>query len=176
MHYRSPGIFSIARVEIDDTNKSFNEVFTVNDKKVGNILEYVNGKYLVSGKTKNFDSFQTYLHKMESLTESTLVDVMVMSLTSAERLVGKNIFSNSPVTPAVRLNDTSCIWGNIRNGEYAKEKSRPFATSQLRHAINVVDLGLYSMTFNKDVDLDVKMLQIYRTFRDEADQIGMRHF
>ena len=58
MHYRSPGIFSIARVEIDDTNKSFNEVFTVNDKKVGNILEYVNGKYLVSGKTKNFDSLK----------------------------------------------------------------------------------------------------------------------
>ena len=55
MHYRSPGIFSIAKVEIDDTNKSFNEVFTVNDKKVGNIIEYVNGKYLVSGKTKNFD-------------------------------------------------------------------------------------------------------------------------
>ena len=55
MHYRSPGIFSIAKVEIDDTSKSFNEVFTVNDKKVGNIIEYVNGKYLVSGKTKNFD-------------------------------------------------------------------------------------------------------------------------
>ena len=74
-----------------------------------------------SGKlTGNFDSFQTYLDKMESLTESKLVDVMLMSLTSAERLVAKNIFSNSPVTPAVRLNDTSCIWGNIRNGEYAK--------------------------------------------------------
>ena len=58
MHYRSPGIFSIARVEIEDTNKSFNEVFTVNDKKVGNIIEYVNGKYLVSGKTKNFDSLK----------------------------------------------------------------------------------------------------------------------
>ena len=58
MHYRSPGIFSIARVEIDDPNKSFNEVFTVNDKKVGNILEYVKGKYLVSGKTKNFDSLK----------------------------------------------------------------------------------------------------------------------
>lgn len=58
MHYRSPGIFSIAKVEIDDTNKSFNEVFTVHDKKVGNIIEYVNGKYLVSGKTKNFESLK----------------------------------------------------------------------------------------------------------------------
>ena len=58
MHYRSPGNFSIARVEIDDPNKSFDQVFTINDKKVGNIIEYVNGKYLVSGKTKNFDSLK----------------------------------------------------------------------------------------------------------------------
>ena len=58
MHYRSPGNFSIARVEIDDPNKSFDQVFTVNDKKVGNIIEYVNGKYLISGKTKNFDSLK----------------------------------------------------------------------------------------------------------------------
>ena len=61
MHYRSPGIFSIARVEIDDTTKSLNEEFTVNDKKVGNIVEYVNGKYLISGKTKNFDSLKVNL-------------------------------------------------------------------------------------------------------------------
>ena len=61
MHYRSPGNFSIARVEIDDPNKSFDQVFTVNDKKVGNIIEYVNGKYLVSGKTKNFDSLKDNL-------------------------------------------------------------------------------------------------------------------
>ena len=86
-------------------------------RRAPGIIRDENGKL-----TKNFDSFQTYLDKMESLTESKLVDVMLMSLTSAERLVGKNIFSNSPVTPAVRLNDTSCIWGNIRNGEYAKEK------------------------------------------------------
>ena len=65
MHYRSPGIFSIARVEIDDTNKSFNEVFTVNDKKVGNILDYANGKYLVSGKTKNFDYLYEEFSKFE---------------------------------------------------------------------------------------------------------------
>ena len=61
MHYRSRGIFSIARVEIDGTNKSFDQVFTVNDKKVGNIIEYVNGKYLISGKTKNFDSLKVNL-------------------------------------------------------------------------------------------------------------------
>jgi hypothetical protein len=113
---------------------------------------------------------------MEDMTKSEMVDVMLMSMTSAEKLVGQKVFDNSPVTPAVRLNDTSCIWGLLRHGEYDKEESRPFATTQLRHAINYVDLGLYSMTFNKNVDRDIFMLNQYRNFRDDADKIGMRHF
>ena len=121
-------------------------------------------------------SYDSYLNKMEEMTKSEMVDVMLMSMTSAEKLVNKNLFRNSQVTPAVRLNDTSCIWGMLRHGEYDKEESRPFSTTQLRHAINFVDLGLYSMTFNKNVDRDVLMLNKYREFRDEAEKIGMRHF
>ena len=121
-------------------------------------------------------SYESYLNKMKEMTKSQMIDVMLMSMTSAERLVDQNIFNNSPVTPAVRLNDTSCIWGLLRHGEYDTHQSRPFATTQLRHAKNFVDLGLYSMTFNKDVDRDVYMLNEYRNFRDNAEKIGMRHF
>ena len=121
-------------------------------------------------------SYDSYLNKMEEMTKSEMVDVMLMSMTSAEKLINKDLFKNSQVTPAVRLNDTSCIWGMLRHGEYDKEESRPFSTTQLRHAINFVDLGLYSMTFNKNVDRDVLMLNKYREFRDEAEKIGMRHF
>lgn len=130
----------------------------------------------VDGTSLNeFSSFQEYLDKMQKMTESELVDIMLMSASSAERLVKKEVFKNNKVTPAIRLNDTSCIWG-IRHGQYDKDKSRHFATSQLRHAKELVDLGLYSMTFNKDVDLDIAMLNAYRNFRDEAEKINMRHF
>ena len=74
-------------------------------------------------------TYQSYLNKMEEMTNSGLVDVMLMSMTSAERLVNNKIFHNSSVTPAVRLNDTSCIWGLLRHGEYDKEESRPFSTT-----------------------------------------------
>ncbi len=121
-------------------------------------------------------SYESYLNKMKEMTKSEMIDVMLMSMSSAERLVNQNIFNNNPVTPAVRLNDTSCIWGLLRHGQYDTHQSRPFATTQLRHAINFVDLGLYSMTFNKDVDRDVYMLNEYRNFRDNAEKIGMRHF
>ncbi len=121
-------------------------------------------------------SYQSYINKMEEMTKSEMIDVMLMSMTSAEILVNKKLFNESSVTPAVRLNDTSCIWGMLRHGEYDKEESRPFSTTQLRHAINYVNLGLYSMTFNKNVDRDVLMLNKYREFRDESEKIGMRHF
>ncbi len=126
--------------------------------------------------TKKPASYENYLSKMESMTKSEEVDIMLMSMTSAERLVNKKIFTNNLVTPAVRLNDTSCTWGMIRNGEYSKEESRPFATAQLKHAIKFVNLGLYSITFNKNVDRDVAMLNLYRDFRIQAEEIGMRHF
>ncbi len=121
-------------------------------------------------------SYLSYLNKMEEMTKSKKVDVMLMSMSSAEILVNKRIFQDSPVTPAVRLNDTSCIWGMLRHGDYIKEQSRPFATTQLRHAINYVDLGLYSMTFNRSADRDVEMLNQYRNFRDQAEKLNMRHF
>ena len=121
-------------------------------------------------------SYQSYLDKMESMSKSEEVDIMLMSMTSAERLIRKNIFKNISVTPAIRLNDTSCTWGMIRNGEYSKEESRPFATSQLNHAIKFVDLGLYSITFNKNVDRDVEMLNQYKNFRLQAEHLNMRHF
>jgi len=105
-----------------------------------------------------------------------LVDIMLMSMTSAERLINRSIFKKNLITPAVRLNDTSCIWGLIRHGEYDKKKSVPFATTQLSFAKKYVNLGLYSLTFNKDAEKDVEMLNQYRNFRYEAEKIGMRHF
>mgnify|MGYP001256937850 CR=1 FL=1 len=121
-------------------------------------------------------SYENYLNKMESMTKSEEVDIMLMSMTSAERLINKKIFENNSVTPAIRLNDTSCTWGMIRNGEYNKDESRAFATTRLNHAINFVDLGLYSITFNKNVDRDVSMLNQYRNFRIQAEELKMRHF
>ena len=126
--------------------------------------------------TNNPANYLAYLNKMESMTASEEVDIMLMSMTSAERLANKKIFENSSVTPAIRLNDTSCTWGMIRNGEYGKEESRPFATAQINHALNYADLGLYSITFNKNIDRDVYMLNQYRDFREKAEKLNMRHF
>jgi len=38
------------------------------------------------------------------------------------------------------------------------------------------DLGLYSVTFNNNVDLDLASLEAYKKFRLEAERKGFRHF
>ena len=39
-----------------------------------------------------------------------------------------------------------------------------------------VDLGLYSVTFNNDCQLDLDTLNAYKSFREEAERKGFRHF
>ena len=116
-----------------------------------------------------------HLRAIGEMSDSGLVDIMLMSLSSAERLVAAGTFADSPVTPAVRLNDTTDIW-NARGGRYRESPSRPFASADLDSAAAVADLGLYSMTFHADIDADLASLEAYRRFRLALRERPMTHF
>ena len=116
-----------------------------------------------------------YRDAMKTMVASGLVDIMLMSLSSAEALNGDGVFSGADVTPAVRLNDTTDIWGH-RGADYRNHQARPFRTARLDRARAVADLGLYAVTFYNDVDRDVAALNAYNQFRDDAGEAGMRHF
>jgi hypothetical protein len=87
----------------------------------------------------------------------------------------------------VRANDTTDIW-IARGGRYAEAPSRPFRTATIDHAQcghldctdeerrRGVNLGLYSITFNNRLELDLAALEEYRAFRLEAERKGFRHF
>ncbi len=72
-----------------------------------------------------------HLAKIREMTESGLVDIMLLSASTAERLHGEGLFANSPVTPAIRLNDTTDIW-SARGGRYREEPSRHHRTARYR--------------------------------------------
>jgi hypothetical protein len=116
------------------------------------------------------------------------VDISLMSASTSELLtIKERIFDSSPVTPAVRANDTSDMH-IMRGGQYSISTSRPFATSTLEHIQAGkspctdeerglgANLGLYSITFNNDVEQDLKALEAYKAFRLEAEQKNFRHF
>jgi len=135
-----------------------------------------------------FRSLAEYRDHMRANVRQGLVDIMLMSASSNEVLtIRERLFDGSPVTPAVRANDTTDIHV-ARGASYPKEPSRPFRTATIEQAQcgPVVcddarrhlgaNLGLYSITFNNDVTLDRRTIERYREFRVEAERKGFRHF
>jgi len=109
------------------------------------------------------------------MTKSGLVDIMLMSASTGERLSKEGLFEGSPVTPAIRLNDTTDIW-SARGGRYKEEPSRHHRTAVVEQARKHADLGLYSVTFSNQRDIDAENAEAYTAFRAEANKAGMRHF
>jgi DhnA family fructose-bisphosphate aldolase class Ia len=116
-----------------------------------------------------------YRAGMGEMVRSGLIDIMLTSISSAEVLRAEGTYADSPVTAAVRLNDSTDIW-SLRGAKYRTLQARPFRTARLKHARAVADLGLYSVTFYNDIDRDVATLEAYAAFREEAEAVGMRHF
>lgn len=116
-----------------------------------------------------------YIAAMQAMAESGLVDIMLMSASSAETLTGRGLFTRTDVTPAVRLNDTTDIW-SMRGGRYKQVASRPFRSAIPARVRPFADLGLYSMTFANEVERDLENVEAYRAFREEVAPLGMRHF
>jgi hypothetical protein len=135
-----------------------------------------------------FRSLQEYRDTIEQIVCQGLVDIMLMSAYTSEVLtIQKRIFDQSPVTPAARANDTTDIH-IVRGGKYASAPSQPFRTATLDHIqCGHLDctpaerhiganLGLYSLTFNNDLQYDLEHIEQYKQFRLEAERKGFRHF
>ena len=75
-----------------------------------------------------------YRRDMVDVVESDLVDIMLMSVSSAEVLTGQGALARSAVTPAVRLNDTTDIW-QARGGTYPRHPAQPFRTARSSRAV-----------------------------------------
>jgi len=136
-----------------------------------------------------FRTVDEYRQLIREIVAQGLVDIMLMSASTSEVLtMGERIFDNSPVTPAVRTNDTTDIWLAAGTGRYSQQPSLPFRTATIDHIMCGkaqcaaeerrlgADLGLYSVTFNNDAELDRQTLEAYKAFRLEAENKGFRHF
>jgi hypothetical protein len=136
------------------------------------------------GKTRS-----EFLGDIEAVVNQGIVDVMLVSASNLELLHERGVFKKSKVKPAIRANDTTDCWGLIRHGSYHKEASRPFRTASIPRVmyntaapgkgpkkIYGTDLGLYSITMMNDVDADLRTLEAFRDFRQEAAANGFKYF
>jgi hypothetical protein len=143
------------------------------------------GKDAVTGKRR---SLADYRDQMREVLKQGLVDILLMSASTGELLtIRERLFENSPVTPAVRANDTTDIH-LPHGGTYSAEPSRPFRSVTIEQIqsgkVNPTpeerrlgaDLGLYSITPNNRLEFDYVTLAAYKEFRVEAEAKGLRHF
>lgn len=136
-----------------------------------------------------FRSLAEYRQIMRDVVRQGLVDIMLMSPSTSEILtIRERIFDGSHITPAVRANDTTDIWLASGTGQFGKQASQPFRSATIDHIMCGkvecaeserrlgADLGMYSITFNNEVDLDRASAEAYADFRFEAEKKGFRHF
>ncbi|MGI6456263.1 MAG: hypothetical protein ACOX5R_11685 [bacterium] len=135
-----------------------------------------------------FKSIHEYRDMMRQVVQQGLVDIMLMSASSNEVLtIQERLFDQSHITPAARANDTSDIHV-MRGSSYFTMASRPFRTATIDHIQcgkqecspderNLgANLGLYSLTFNNDIERDLYTLERFKEFRIEAERKGFRYF
>jgi hypothetical protein len=135
-----------------------------------------------------FRTLAEYREQIRQIVRSELVDIMLMSASTNEVLtLGERLFDGSNVTPAARANDTTDIHV-LRGGRVHEAAARPFRSASIDHIqcgriecrpeerAGGANLGLYSVTFNNDVERDRQTLEEFRLFREEAERKGFRYF
>ena len=128
------------------------------------------------GTWTRYRSRAEFLDQIRAIVRQDVLDVMLASASNLEILVGEGLFRDSAIVPAIRANDTTDIWV-MRGASYASRPSRPFRTPSLARAREIgIDLGLYSITFNNDLDADVASLEAFAAFRADAAAHGFRYF
>lgn len=116
-----------------------------------------------------------YLEDMRALVRQGELDILLTSASNGEVLAADGTLAGTPITLAVRANDTTDIW-NQRGGVYPGRPSRPFRSASLPVVREFCDLVLYSVTFNNSLRRDLASVEAYGAFRAEAREVGMRHF
>ncbi len=117
---------------------------------------------------------QEFLQLCREIAADGFVDGVLLAPADAEQLaLDERWFESIPITPLVRMNAETGIW-NPRYGSYRAQPSQPFLTVPINTSWCTamagaatrcrVQLGLYSITLNNDVNADERTLNAYLQF------------
>lgn len=159
------------------------------DADMGSGITGLGPRRNAQGQAQGWRTRDEFVDQIEAVIKDDQVDIMLVSASILERLHERKAFEGSKVQTAIRANETTDCWGGIRHANYAHHASLPFRTAVLPQVmygertypgpgskVTGTDLGLYSVTFVNDLDLDVAAQNEYARFREEAGAIGFRHF
>lgn len=155
--------------------------FIIADAKDGDMSNPIPGTGPIRDSAGNFVRYRTRAEFLEQITQiirQDELDIMLTSASNLELLTEAGAYEGSAVKPAFRANDTSDIWGARPNGYGKLGPSRAFRTASLKAvaAAKLSDLGLYSMTYNNDLEADLASLEAFAEFREDAVANGIKYF
>ena len=177
----------LARIRAGQYRRQDFVIADAKDPDMGPSLTWTGPKREPDGSFTRYRTRDEFLDQIRAVVRQGIVDIMLMSASNMERLTDEGLFKDSPVKAAIRANDTSDIW-RMRGATYHDEPSRPFRSASIPRtmfgtatpvpgaAITGTDLGLYSITFNHDLDADLESLDAFAEFRAEAAECGFKYF
>jgi hypothetical protein len=177
----------LARIKAGEYRRSDFIIADAKDPDIGPSLPGAGPHRQADGSWTRYRTRAEFLDQMQMIIDQDVVDIMLASASNLELLIERGAFRNSAVTPAIRANDATDIW-IVRGGTYAAQPSRPFRSANLSRVmygtatptpgapVTGADLGLYSVTFNNDIDADIRSLEAFAAFRAEAAALGFRYF
>ncbi|MCB1380165.1 MAG: hypothetical protein KDK89_17625 [Alphaproteobacteria bacterium] len=164
--------------------------FIIADAKDGDMgpsMTSTGPKRMKDGTWTRYHTRPEFLDNITAIVEQNIVDIMLTSASNLEALNERGVFKGSTVKPAIRANDTTDVWV-MRGARYAKSPSRPFRSASLSRVmagssvpspgtpITGTDLGLYSITFNNDIDHDHESLLAFHDFIADAAENNFKYF
>jgi hypothetical protein len=176
------------RIRSGDYRRTDFIIADAKDGDMGSGITTGGALYDAQGETVGWKTRRDYLDQITAVVRQDVVDIMLTSVSNFERLQKEGVYAGSAVKPTIRANDATDCWGGIRGSAYAKEKSRPFRTANISQVmfgradgqagdrITGTDLGLYSVTFNNDLDADIRSLDAFAAFRAEAARLRFTYF
>ena len=177
----------LARIRAGDYRRADFIIADAKDPDMGPSIVACGPARQEDGSSTRTRTREEFLDQIHAVVEQNVVDIMLTSVSNLERLVQRGVFKGGAVKPAIRANDTTDVW-RVRGGMYAQEPSRPFRSADLSRVmwgshepqigdpVTGTDLGLYSMTFNNDLDADIASLEAFAEFRYEAAELGFNYF
>ncbi|WP_342241476.1 hypothetical protein [Inquilinus sp. OTU3971] len=177
----------LARIRAGQYKRSDFIIADAKDGDMGPSLTSTGPKRAPDGSWTRYRTRDEFLDTIRQVVEQDIVDIMLVSASNLERLVESGTFRNSRVKPAIRANDTTDVWV-VRGCSYPQQPSRPFRSALLprvmhggtapdpKAPITGTDLGLYSVTFNNDLDADIRSLEAFAEFRADCAANGFKYF
>ncbi len=140
-----------------------------------------------------FRTMPEFHGQIRAVARQGIVDIILASISTMSSLAHhERLFDSLEVTPAVRINDTTDVWC-VRGARYREHPSLPFASGFIEeaqygsltahgggnatpHPEPVVNLGLYSITFNNQTRADYESMLAFKEFRAEAERKHFHYF